>query len=152
VNDPTAFESLCNVTAIRRASRRVTQFYDSALEPSGLRCTQLAILTRLARKESAPLTMRELAEALVLDRSALGHNLRPLLRDGFIVLRESPRDRRRSHVVLTPLGRAKTRAATKLWQGAQDRFEAGIGVAKSARIRKLMAYVADAELVGSAGK
>jgi hypothetical protein len=33
----------------------------------------------------APPTMGELAETLVLDRSALGHNLRPLEHDGPVV-------------------------------------------------------------------
>ena len=41
--------SECFATAARKASRRLTQFYDDALEPSGLRSTQYAILTELAR-------------------------------------------------------------------------------------------------------
>src|SRR5947209_371880 len=33
----------CNCTALRKASRRVSQLYDEALAPCGLRVTQLAI-------------------------------------------------------------------------------------------------------------
>ena len=57
--------------------------------------------------------MAELAHAMVMDRSALGHNLRPLERDGLIALQESEEDRRRRHVVLTPMGKAKLRDALR---------------------------------------
>ena len=67
----------CFATAARKASRRLTQFYDEALEPSGLRSTQYAILAELTRSEEPP-TLAELASTLVSDRSAVGHNLRPL--------------------------------------------------------------------------
>ena len=69
--------SECFATAARKASRRLSQFYDEALEPSGLRSTQYAILAELARSGEPP-TLAELASALVSDRSAVGHNLRPL--------------------------------------------------------------------------
>ena len=67
--------------------------------------------------------MRELADAMVMDRSALGHNLRPLERDGLIALEESKEDRRRCHVVETAQGRAEHRKANRHWQTAQGRFE-----------------------------
>jgi hypothetical protein len=35
--------SPCNATALRQASRRLTQLYDATLEPCGLRSTRLAI-------------------------------------------------------------------------------------------------------------
>src|SRR4029077_18643702 len=61
----------CNVTAIRRAMRRVSQIYDEALALSGLRSTQRSLLVGIAR--AGRLTMSELAASLVLDRSALAH-------------------------------------------------------------------------------
>ena len=39
----------CFVGAARKASRRLTQFYDDALEPCGLRSTQYTILAELGR-------------------------------------------------------------------------------------------------------
>ena len=36
--------SRCNCTALRKASRRISQLYDTALAPSGLKTTQRAIL------------------------------------------------------------------------------------------------------------
>ena len=135
--------TLCNMTAIRKASRRLTQYYDGVLEPSGLRSTQLMILVALTKR--LPPTVGELAEELVLDRSALGHNLRPLIRNGFIALKPSTRDRRRSIVVLTNLGKAKCREAMKLWQSAQDRFESVFGKAKAATLRKTLLGIAHSD-------
>jgi DNA-binding MarR family transcriptional regulator len=95
-------------TATRKASRRLTQLYDNALKPCGLKSTQYAILAEPDRRSQRPPTIRELADALVMDRSALGHNLRPLERNELIALDESEEDRRRRrHVVMTPQGKAK---------------------------------------------
>jgi hypothetical protein len=74
----------CNNTALRKATRRVSQLYDSVLAPAGLRSTQRSILVNIARFGSP--TMGQLAASLVLDRSALGHNLRPLEREGSLSL------------------------------------------------------------------
>ena len=43
----------CNATALRKASRRLTQLYDDALEQGGLRSTQLAILVEIKLSEEA---------------------------------------------------------------------------------------------------
>jgi DNA-binding MarR family transcriptional regulator len=106
-------ESPCNATAMRKASRRLTQLYDDALTPCGIRSTQFAILAELDRRSKEPPTMNELAHGLVIDRSALGHNLRPLERDGLIALEGSEEDRRRRHVTLTRHGKAKVAEARR---------------------------------------
>jgi hypothetical protein len=38
----------CNSTALRKAARRVTRFYDACMSESGLRATQYTILALLA--------------------------------------------------------------------------------------------------------
>ncbi len=86
--------------------------------------------------------MAELAELLVLDRSALGHNLQPLLRDGLVALKNSAIDKRRRHVVLTPQGRAKMKVAVKLWNEAEDRFRAVFGVSRAAKLRATLLEIA----------
>src|SRR5437016_3902970 len=79
----------CTCGSLRKASRRISQFYDSALAPAGIKSTQFAILSEVARGSIAgPVTMCELAAAMVMDRSTLGHNLRPLERDDLVVLRQ----------------------------------------------------------------
>jgi DNA-binding MarR family transcriptional regulator len=130
---------------MRKASRRLTQLYDDALEASGLRSTQYTILAEVERRSGMPPTMAELAQALVMDRSALGHNLRPLERDGFVTLQASIKDRRRRHVVMTARGRVKLREAHRLWKTAQDRFGEVFGRNKAARLRETLLEIAHEE-------
>src|ERR1700754_838469 len=109
----------CYATALRKASRRLTALYDEIMAPSGLRSTQYAILGELARGEVVTINM--LARILVVDRSAVGHSLRPLERDGLVRLAKDAADRRSVHVTLTDKGRQQYDAASVLWRSAQDR-------------------------------
>jgi DNA-binding MarR family transcriptional regulator len=142
---PAHDESTCYATAMRKASRRLTQLYDDALEPSGLRSTQLAILAELDRRSKEPPAMAELADALVLDRSALGHNLRPLERDGLIEFHGDEEDRRRRRVALSIKGKGKFREAKMLWQTAQDRFLEVFGRPEGMRLRATLLGIANDE-------
>jgi len=132
----------CTATAARKATRRLTQLYDDALGPSGLRSTQVAILAELDLRAGDPPTMRELAESLVMDRSSLGHTLRPLERDGLIAFEQSAEDRRRQYVALTRAGKAKFRAASRLWEVAQKRFEDVFGEPEAAKLRATLLSIA----------
>jgi tetratricopeptide (TPR) repeat protein len=58
----------CNCTTLRKASRRISQIYDTALAASGLKTTQRAILAQIGRSE--PAAVGSLAEALVMDAGA----------------------------------------------------------------------------------
>jgi len=139
---------VCNCTAMRKASRRVSQMYDAALAPAGLRATQFAVLSEIDRRADDPPTMRELADAMVMDRSTLGQNLRPLERDRLLAWEPSDADRRRKLVVLTAKGRAKRMQARSLWRAAQERFESTIGAAESASLRTiLLGIAANRELI-----
>jgi len=124
----------CHATALRKAARRITQLYEGALADTGLRSTQFAILSELNDRADEPPTMAELAESLVIERSALGHTLRPLERDGYIVLQEGT-DRRQRHVVLTAQGKAKFKEGCNAWRAAQERFEAMFGRAEARNLR-----------------
>jgi DNA-binding MarR family transcriptional regulator len=141
-HDDSDDELPCCATAMRKATRRLTQLYDDALESCGLRSTQFAILAELDFKPGSPPSMAALADRLVLDRSALGHNLQPLLRDGLVALKESDEDRRRRHVVLTPKGRAKFKVAVKLWDEAENRFRAVFGTSRAAKLRATLLEIA----------
>jgi DNA-binding MarR family transcriptional regulator len=133
---------------MRKASRRVSQMYDAALAPAGLKTTQFAILSEIDRRADDPPTMHELADAMVLDRSTLGQNLRPLERDRLVAWEPSDTDRRRKLVILTERGRAKRLRARSLWRAAQERFERAIGKAESAGLRRILLVIAgNTELV-----
>ena len=141
-------KSLCNCTALRKATRRVSQLYDSALEPCGLRTTQRSILMQIARSGSPP-PLGELAEALVMDRGALTHTLKPLQRDRLIEIRIDPEDRRNRLVALTAAGRKKIEESTTLWKRAQAGFETAFGVAKSAALREALEFVVSEDFVAA---
>jgi DNA-binding MarR family transcriptional regulator len=140
----------CNCAALRKATRRMSQFYDSALAPSGLRGTQFAILGELARRAEVPPTIRELSEAMVLDQSTIGQNLRPLEREKLIELAQDPEDRRSRRIILTKAGRSRYAQARPLWSEAQAHFESGFGVRAAAELRALLQTIArDPSLVGA---
>jgi DNA-binding MarR family transcriptional regulator len=133
---------------MRKASRRIAQLYDDALAPSGLRSSQFAILAELHELADKPPTLAQLAAALVVDRSALGHNLRPLERDGLVVLREGVEDRRRRHIVLTEQGRARLQQALGLWEAAQARFHVVFGQSEAEALRSTLLDIAYDERLG----
>ena len=110
----------CNCTALRKASRRISQLYDMALAPSGIKSTQRAILVQIARSE--PTKVGKLAEALVMDGGALAHTLKPLERDGLVAVAVDPDDRRNRLITLTRHGRKKLAETERLWAKAQQGF------------------------------
>jgi len=137
----------CSAAVLRMAARRVSQFYDAYLVTEGLKVSQYSVLSTAARhKDKAP-TVNELADELGMDRSTLGHNLRPLERDGLVVLEVDVDDRRIRRVAVTDLGRAKRRACRELWAVAQGRFEEAFGAGRAAELGSLLAFIArDLEL------
>jgi DNA-binding MarR family transcriptional regulator len=133
----------CNCGALRRASRRVSQLYDAALAPSGVKCTQFAILAELERSGGAePVTMCKLASAMIMDRSTLGHNLRPLQRDQLVVMRLAEDDRRKRYVQLTPKGKVILKHARSLWRRAEQQFEKVMGKRPAAKLRAVLHGIA----------
>ena len=134
----------CTCGSLRKASRRISQFYDTALAPAGLKSTQFSILSEVERGSIAgPVTMCELATAMVMDRSTLGHNLRPLERDDLVVLRQSRHDRRKRYVELTAKGKSLLPRARQLWRRAEDRFERIFGKDPAAELRAVLVSIAN---------
>jgi DNA-binding MarR family transcriptional regulator len=134
----------CTCGSLRKASRRISQFYDTALAPAGIKSTQYSILSEVERGSSAgPVTMCELASAMVMDRSTLGHNLRPLERDDLIVLRQAHHDRRKRYVELTAKGKSLLPRARRLWRRAEDRFETIFGKDPAAELRAVLLGIAN---------
>ena len=135
----------CNCTALRKASRRITQLYDAALAQSGLKITQRAILAQIRRSE--PSTVGSLAAALVMDAGALAHTLKPLDRDGLISIAVDPQDRRNRLITLTAAGHASLAASDASWDQAQRAFEGAFGKAGAKALRESMRLLASDEFV-----
>ncbi|HEY4191436.1 MAG TPA: MarR family winged helix-turn-helix transcriptional regulator, partial [Mesorhizobium sp.] len=132
--------SLCNNATLRRATRKLGQFYDDALAPSGLRATQQGLLY-LIKAIDEP-AMGVLADALVMDLSALGHTLKPLIRDGLVETFADTQDRRVKRVRLTAAGSEKLDVALKLWMVAQQHVEELMGKEQAARLRETLDTIA----------
>ena len=124
----------CNNAAIRQASRMLGQLYDDALAPSGLRATQHNLLNTI-RVMDAP-TLREMATALVMDLSALGHSLKPLVRHGLVAVTTDAQDRRAKRATLTKAGSKKLQETARLWRQAQDRFDITFGSGRAEELRE----------------
>lgn len=131
-------QSPCYCAALRKAARRVSNFYDAHLKASGLKTTQLSLLGQLSLIQSLPPTMNELSEYLVMDRSTLGHNLRPLLRRGWVALQPDAEDGRTRRVILTAKGARKLADSKKYWLKAQREYEEAVGKDAAVELRSAM--------------
>jgi DNA-binding MarR family transcriptional regulator len=133
----------CNNSMLRRASRMMGQIYDDELAPSGLRATQHGLLAQIAIMDGP--TLRDLAAEIVMDLSALGHTLKPLIRDGYVALVPDKDDRRVKHATLTKAGRKKLEQTLKLWTQAQQRFEKVFGEKRAADLRLVLEELSSEE-------
>lgn len=139
MNAAGASTGTCHCQALRQAARRASAFYDAALAPFGLRVSQFGILARLCR--DGPHGIQALAADLVMDRTTLGRNIRPLERDGLLCAAADPADRRSRLLSVTPRGAALVEAAWPAWSAAQAGFEARYGAAPAAELHAALQRV-----------
>jgi len=114
----------CTCFNLRKVTRAVTQRFDDILQPSGLRATQFTLLTALKLSGSA--TVSVLAERLVMDRTTLTRNLKPLESRGWVKAVPGE-DRRTRQLTLTARGQRVLVKATPLWQKAQGEVMQALG-------------------------
>jgi DNA-binding MarR family transcriptional regulator len=114
----------CAAYQFRRTSRAVARLYDAAIATSGLRSTQFAILTAIARLQ--PVAISRVAETLVIDSTTMTRSLRLLQKEGLLEI--APRGLRRQRLLSLTLKAEKALAvAVPLWRKAQARFLASLG-------------------------
>ena len=106
----------CVCFNLRMATRAITQVYDRAMQPTGLRATQFPILAVLAI--GGPFTITNLSQFLVMDRTTLARNLKPLEKRGFISIARG-KDRRTKTVSLTEQGAGAIGDALPRWEKTQ---------------------------------
>jgi len=129
----------CACGRLRRATRALTQLYDDAMAPAGLRVTQFSLLRTLAR--DGPLKISELAARQLLDRTALSRNLDPLVELGHVEIVRG-RDARTREVAISRKGVAALRAAEPCWMRAQKEVARSIG---PERLKALIATLGELE-------
>ena len=133
----------CNCFAVRSAARHVSQYYDRYLATAGLRTTQFSILAKL--KRLGPLAINELARQMLMDRTTLGRNIKPLERDGLIRIEPAQSDRRGKELRLTKSGEKHLVVAFEAWSRAQAGFENTFGPRHAAELRRVLRDVVTTE-------
>ena len=129
-------QTTCVCVNLRRATRALTQLYDSALAEAGVKVTQFSLLRAIQRSEPAAITT--LAEDLELDRTTLARNLLPLQRDRLVTLATGD-DQRVTEVRLTAKGRKAIAQALPLWQQVQDEIAQRLGAGRVEQMREFAA-------------
>lgn len=116
--------SECICTHLRRAARGVSRHYDEALAGFGINVAQFSLLRHLQRLDRPSITT--LAEAMGLERSTLGRNLRVLEAEGLVALADGD-DQRNRVVLLTEAGAARLQVAYPAWDLAQQALVEHLG-------------------------
>jgi DNA-binding MarR family transcriptional regulator len=114
----------CLCGSLRRASRALTQVYEKALRPLGLRATQLTILQVLAR--AGEVSQGELGGMLAMDSTSLTRTLAIMRREGWILERRG-RDRRERWLRLAQAGEKKLERVAPVWEETQAELRNQLG-------------------------
>jgi DNA-binding MarR family transcriptional regulator len=121
----------CACATLRETSRTLTRMYDEALKPSGLLATQYIVLVAIQKDQ--PATIGQLAETLVMDRTTLTRNLKPLEKSGLIASGKG--EDSRTHVVsLTIKGKAAIEKTFPLWRKVQGHVATTLGSKRLAHL------------------
>ena len=131
--------SICICTHLRRAARGVSRHYDEALAGFGINVAQFSLLRNLQRLDKPSIS--SLADAMGLDRSTLGRNLKVLEADGLVAMAEGD-DLRNRLVLLTPLGAERLRDAEPAWEQAQERLVDTLGEDQRDELVRLLKQLA----------
>jgi DNA-binding MarR family transcriptional regulator len=110
--------------SFRRTSRALTQLYENALRPLGLRATQFTILQALSL--AGEVTQSQLGEILAIDSTTLTRTLQIMSREGWIAERRGE-DRRERRLRLARAGATKFKRALPAWERVQSRLRRQLG-------------------------
>ena len=108
----------------RRATRLITQYYDKALAPAGLRSTQYSLLNALSMLGET--SMQDISTIMAMDRTTLTRNLSPLVKKGLVKVSVGS-DRRSRPITVTAKGKSTLEKALPYWQEAQSHILDAVG-------------------------
>jgi DNA-binding MarR family transcriptional regulator len=124
MSKPDTFALSCLCASFRRASRVLTQHYDTALRPLGLRATQFTLLQALSL--AGEVSQGTLGEILAIDSTTLTRTLAIMGRRGWIASRSGD-DRRERWLSLSEAGRAEFKRARPHWKKVQQELRSRLG-------------------------
>ena len=114
----------CLCASFRRAARALTQRYDEAVRPLGLRVTQFTILQALSL--TGEVSQGKLGEILAMDSTTLTRTLEHMRRAGWVSRRRGA-DRREWRLQLSSTGRDQFRRALPAWKKTQQQMASQFG-------------------------
>ena len=120
----------------------MSRHYDGALDGFGINVAQYSLLSNLKRLDQPSIST--LAEAMGLDRSTLGRNVRVLEGAGLVTLSEGE-DQRNRVICLTQAGEERLKAAFPAWEAAQQRLMDRLGDARRAQLLALLDELANVD-------
>ncbi|RIV12589.1 MarR family transcriptional regulator [Klebsiella pneumoniae] len=121
---------------MRKATRKVSSYYDEALAPLGVNIGQFSLLRNIRRME--PVSLTDLAHKVELDRSTVGRNAKVLERLELIAIGHGE-DQREAVLMIAEKGREILDKGAPLWDGVQDDIEARLGREKARQLQELLA-------------
>ena len=130
----------CAAFRFRMAARAVSRLFDAALQESGIRSTQFAILVAVAKKQ--PIPIHALSEILFIDQTTLTRSLKLMRKEGFLTVSQRSTMRQR-FVTLTPKGEQALARAVPLWRKIQDQFVRKVGPGHWAELRDELAELSE---------
>lgn len=131
----------CACFNFRKASRLVTKLYDEALAPAGIRSTQFVVLVTCFTLPD--ININRLADELVMDRSTLTRNLRPLVEQGWLDVTPGA-DRRTRIVRITAAGKKAMLSAVPHYVRVQTSFVTTVGEKRWQTVLKQLNATVDA--------
>ena len=125
--------SECIAVRIRLLNRTVTNIFDQALRPLGVKVSQLNVLIVVAKR--GPTSPAEVARRLNMEKSTLSRNVERMRTRGW--LKVSQGDTGRKQILeLGAAGRKLIEKSLPFWKKAQARTEALLGQAGARSIHR----------------
>lgn len=115
---------ICLAHRLKRADRVVTQLYNEHLAPLGIRGTQFSLLRVLHSAGST--TAAHIKDILVVDQTTVSRALKPLVRDGYVLVNEGETKREKA-LSLSSAGEDLYQRALGPWNTAQQRLQQQLG-------------------------
>ena len=125
----------CTNLKIRQLDRMVTRHYDRHIAEAGLKNTQYALLSYVAKL--GPIRPSDLARRMQMEPSTLTRNMQPLVAQGWLKIGEGG-DARSRLVEVTELGQVKQVEVQRAWKKAQLALNERLGVNRVAALHELL--------------
>lgn len=129
----------CLAVRVRKINRAVTNIYDEALRPLGMKVSQMNILVVAERLGTA--RPGQIGRILDLEASTLSRNLERMRRRGWIEALEDESDLRSQPFRLTAEGKRLLTDAYPAWRLAQERATTLLGAEAAAALKAADAAV-----------